>query len=265
MRPRCCSSCCACCAATRASAQRRRHPQAHPRDPDRLPAHDRVGEGAGDVRGQGEERVWTGYLKEVKFWNKERGAEMLARHLSLFNDKLKLTAVISPRRSQLHAIAVSRSSKHPDIELAEDMARFYADPLGFVMYAYPWDTDPALQLVSCPRLGATSTRASTGRTSGRASSCRARREGEASAASMACTRSTADSRGDRRAATASARARSSRGSSTGSCRRARMRRARSPRTRRTSSRRRPGRRSSSGRRSASPRTGSRSPRARARW
>lgn len=40
--------------------------------------------------GSGEERVWTGYLKEVKFWNKERGAEMLARHLSLFNDKLKL-------------------------------------------------------------------------------------------------------------------------------------------------------------------------------
>jgi hypothetical protein len=31
--------------------------------------------------------------------------------------------------------------------LAEDMARFYADPLGFVMYAYPWDADAALQLV----------------------------------------------------------------------------------------------------------------------
>jgi hypothetical protein len=27
------------------------------------------------------------------------------------------------------------------------MARFYADPLGFVMYAFPWDSDPALQLV----------------------------------------------------------------------------------------------------------------------
>lgn len=31
--------------------------------------------------------------------------------------------------------------------LAEDMARFYADPLGFVMYAYPWDSGPALQVV----------------------------------------------------------------------------------------------------------------------
>lgn len=31
--------------------------------------------------------------------------------------------------------------------LAEDMARFYSDPLGFVMYAYPWDSDPALQIV----------------------------------------------------------------------------------------------------------------------
>jgi hypothetical protein len=34
--------------------------------------------------------------------------------------------------------------------LAEDMARFYADPLGFVMYAFPWDRDKALQLVKLP-------------------------------------------------------------------------------------------------------------------
>ncbi|QWF71964.1 terminase [Methylomonas paludis] len=32
-------------------------------------------------------------------------------------------------------------------ELAEWMARFYADPLGFVMFAYPWGSDPALQIV----------------------------------------------------------------------------------------------------------------------
>jgi hypothetical protein len=30
--------------------------------------------------------------------------------------------------------------------LGEDMARFFADPLGFVMYAYPWDTDPTIQV-----------------------------------------------------------------------------------------------------------------------
>lgn len=34
--------------------------------------------------------------------------------------------------------------------LAEDMARFYDDPLGFVMYAFPWDRDPALQVVKLP-------------------------------------------------------------------------------------------------------------------
>lgn len=34
-----------------------------------------------------------------------------------------------------------------DGELARDLARFYADPLGFVMYAYPWDTDRSLQIV----------------------------------------------------------------------------------------------------------------------
>lgn len=41
-------------------------------------------------------------------------------------------------------------AKHPDDLLAEDMGRFYADPLGFVMYAYPWDSDPALQVVELP-------------------------------------------------------------------------------------------------------------------
>ena len=31
--------------------------------------------------------------------------------------------------------------------LARDIGTFFADPLGFVMYAYPWRTDPALQVV----------------------------------------------------------------------------------------------------------------------
>lgn len=30
------------------------------------------------------------------------------------------------------------------------MGRFYADPLGFVLYAYDWDNDPALQVVKLP-------------------------------------------------------------------------------------------------------------------
>lgn len=34
-----------------------------------------------------------------------------------------------------------------DAALAHDLAQFYADPLGFVMYAFPWDTDTSLQLV----------------------------------------------------------------------------------------------------------------------
>lgn len=34
-----------------------------------------------------------------------------------------------------------------DLQLAEDMGRFYAEPLGFVMYSYPWDSDPTLQVV----------------------------------------------------------------------------------------------------------------------
>ena len=31
------------------------------------------------------------------------------------------------------------------------MGRLYADPLGFVMYAYEWDKDPTLQLVELPK------------------------------------------------------------------------------------------------------------------
>lgn len=37
-----------------------------------------------------------------------------------------------------------------DLQLADEIARFYADPLGFVMFSYEWDTDPALQLVELP-------------------------------------------------------------------------------------------------------------------
>lgn len=33
-----------------------------------------------------------------------------------------------------------------DAQLADDMGRFFADPLGWVLYSYPWDTDPSLQI-----------------------------------------------------------------------------------------------------------------------
>ena len=33
-----------------------------------------------------------------------------------------------------------------DLALAEFVSEFYADPLGFVMAAYEWDTDPMLQV-----------------------------------------------------------------------------------------------------------------------
>ena len=33
-----------------------------------------------------------------------------------------------------------------DLELAKDLSKFYSDPLGFVMYAFPWNTDTVLQV-----------------------------------------------------------------------------------------------------------------------
>ena len=38
------------------------------------------------------------------------------------------------------------ASKH-DLELADDVARFYADPLGFILWAFPWTSDSNLQIV----------------------------------------------------------------------------------------------------------------------
>lgn len=32
-------------------------------------------------------------------------------------------------------------------QLSDDIGRFYADPLGYVMYVFPWDTDPSIQVV----------------------------------------------------------------------------------------------------------------------
>lgn len=37
-----------------------------------------------------------------------------------------------------------------DQALAEDLGRFYADPLGFVLFCFPWDSDPSLQIVKLP-------------------------------------------------------------------------------------------------------------------
>lgn len=49
----------------------------------------------------------------------------------------------------LRANAVA-AELNPELMLAQDMGRFFDDPLGFVMYAYDWDNDPALQVVELP-------------------------------------------------------------------------------------------------------------------
>ncbi len=34
-----------------------------------------------------------------------------------------------------------------DERLADDLSRFYSDPLGYVMYCFPWDSEPSIQMV----------------------------------------------------------------------------------------------------------------------
>ena len=42
---------------------------------------------------------------------------------------------------------LSKTPEELDLELAEQIAEFYDDPLGYVLYVFSWDTDPALQVV----------------------------------------------------------------------------------------------------------------------
>lgn len=37
--------------------------------------------------------------------------------------------------------------KNVEADLAEAISKYYADPLGYVMFAFPWDSDPAIQMV----------------------------------------------------------------------------------------------------------------------
>lgn len=45
---------------------------------------------------------------------------------------------------------IARSLSTPDQELADALADFWDDPLGYVMFAFPWDDDPDLQVVKLP-------------------------------------------------------------------------------------------------------------------
>lgn len=53
-----------------------------------------------------------------------------------------------PSVSWRHASVTAKLT--PDEMLADDMGRFYDDPLGFVIYAYDWDTDKDLQVCELP-------------------------------------------------------------------------------------------------------------------
>ena len=35
----------------------------------------------------------------------------------------------------------------PEQQITDELSQFYSDPLGYVMFAFPWDTDRSIQLV----------------------------------------------------------------------------------------------------------------------
>lgn len=52
-----------------------------------------------------------------------------------------------PKKGELPPYLRNRDQRTLDEQLADALAEFYADPLGHVMFSYPWDTDPSIQLV----------------------------------------------------------------------------------------------------------------------
>lgn len=61
----------------------------------------------------------------------------------MYNARNDLITAFSP-------VSILTDKTNPDIEMAKFLSRFYDDPLGFVMAAYPWDSDPAIQIVELP-------------------------------------------------------------------------------------------------------------------
>lgn len=58
---------------------------------------------------------------------------------------------MSSSRHSSVAESVQVGGSTTELEIARDLSAFYDDPLGFVMYAYPWDSDPSIQLVKLPK------------------------------------------------------------------------------------------------------------------
>ena len=44
----------------------------------------------------------------------------------------------------------TKGKKDPNLALAEAISQFTGDPLGFVIFAFPWDTDKSIQQVKLP-------------------------------------------------------------------------------------------------------------------
>lgn len=45
--------------------------------------------------GSGEDRVWTGYTRKVKFWSKEKSAELLGKHLQMWMDTMHVNGDVN--------------------------------------------------------------------------------------------------------------------------------------------------------------------------
>ena len=73
--------------------------------------------------GIGEDKEWSGYLKKVKFWSKDKNIEALFKHLGLFERDNKQSGVNEETLTLLGLIDGSSKGKLPDSEEAKDAGK----------------------------------------------------------------------------------------------------------------------------------------------
>lgn len=86
-----------------------------------------------------------GTVTKIKPADRGLNLEPLGRHFKLFTDKVELSScdeVIRRLESAPKRLQGTEQQWVPpalvDLQLAEEVSRFYADPLGFVMFAWTW-------------------------------------------------------------------------------------------------------------------------------
>ena len=86
-----------------------------------------------------------GTVTKIKLADRGLNLERQGRHFELFTDRFEMSSsdevirrLESGRKRFAGNVAAMASPALVDLQLAEEVSRFFADPLGFVMFAWTW-------------------------------------------------------------------------------------------------------------------------------